>query len=301
MLLANIIQEVALKTGLTDRSRLLAYINSSLDEILDGMDFYDLYQEMAVETSKPIVTLPYFVRRLRGIKICGSRHETIRHTIVPLYHDGAYYVDGYVVRDLGAEVLHTAVQDTSKLNFEFTEGLSEDVQVTVVGRTDYAESASEVLEFGPERAVLETNNKYEHIIDIQKSNKTKSNLVVRDVLGNELCLIPNSYLTVRHIVLQVYEQDKELSTPLKFRILYIPNIPPLLNDTDSFPDLYGRILVHRSIMNIFLDVPDKLQLAEIYATKADNELKRVTRSLAEGQERLFKRSSRAFKDYIYHL
>lgn len=253
MSLRNILQKVATKTGadLTNQEQLdylIQEVNDVAKDLYVANDFPNSLIEqryyMTDDTELVRLVLPAEVGKLRAVRY--SDLVTGNITLVdmrPRYYTGNNWIDNsnflkFEVQSDNAPCKRE-IENASRIKFTLKKVETQDVIITVSGRTDFSQSFSEDVTIPAGSLSVWTVNNYEEIIFFTKNVITDSDVSITDIDDNEIAEIMNYAAESRYVLVQVstrlltevYLQPGYTRT---IEVLYKKKFRPMQKLTDEF-------------------------------------------------------------------
>jgi hypothetical protein len=253
MSLRNILQKVATKTGadLTNQEQLdylIQEVNDVAKDLYVANDFPNSLVEqryyMTDDTELVRLVLPAEVGKLRAVRYSDLVTGSI--TLVdmrPRYYYGNNWVDNrnflkFEVQSDNAPIKRE-IENASRITFTLKKVETQDVIITVAGRTDFSQSFSEDVTIPAGSLSATTVNNYEDIASFTKNVITDSDVLITDIDGNEIAEIMNYAAESRYVLVQVstrlvtevYLQPGYTRT---IEVLYKKKFRPMQKLTDEF-------------------------------------------------------------------
>lgn len=275
---------VAMTTSIADGDLLNQKINAAADEIWNSVDLPGCLQEDYFNLGESaVITLPYYVHRIRKVKPCEFGINTKLNGPIPAYSDHYYTNSPWNWRILRETPLMRDIEEASTLEIRPEIQLESDVLISFAGPTDVADRGQETVTLSAGESSVQTVNRYEDLDLLQKHSKTAANLHVYDAKGNEVAFIPNHILPAKNTQIQVYTRCDSNMLNRCLSVLYKPILPYMSEDLDVFPEPYGHALVVKVLEWFKIDVKEALEHASLYATKSSSMFARASGDFETGQ------------------
>jgi len=237
-MLKDIIEFVMSRTNLTRESS-LREINYAWRETWKSDDLPDSLFEITMEPidSNSRLSLPWYVYQLRGVKQNFLRMRIHLNTPRPFYQDDSYVQSPFVWRLLGTSPLIRSITNATTVNLSFTEPVTEEVIVSLIGPDDNGSNVREQITFAPNETTKRSTKRYTDFSTITKDKITETDLIVTDASSNELARVPNLDFEARNMVIQITDKCFVCANFCRcFDILYKKKVPYLYYDEQYVPD-----------------------------------------------------------------
>lgn len=280
MILKDFLRQVASRSANVDNQTLLDLTNSAAQELWDSSDFPGSLEEgnfKPYDLDQAFVSLPYYVDSIRGVKPCQLETTEV-YSKSAGFHPDFYLYSPWMWREIGRTALKRDLEEASQLTIKRVHPKSQQsVLVYLSGQTDVAASESEIVAFDPGDITKQTEKAYEHVMLLGKDISTDSDFQVLDSAGNEVGFIPNNYLEVNHLVIQIQERCSCACACgcTCVQILYKRKLAPFTGDLDLIPPGIENALLMKVQEWIDLRGTDTLERASLMAQKSDSLWNRV--------------------------
>lgn len=286
MIFKDLKELVAATISIADGDLLNQKINSAAEEIWNSVDLPGCLQEDFFNLGDTaIITLPYYVYRIRKVKPCEFGVNTTVEGPIPAYSDHYYSNSPWKWRILRETPLMRDIEEASTLEIRPEIPLESDVLISLAGPTDVADRGQETVTLSAGESSVQTTMRYEDLDLLQKHSKTAANLRVYDAAGNEVAFLPNHILPARNTQIQVYSRCDNSFLNRCLAVLYKPVLPYMAEDLDVFPEPYGQALLIKVLEWFKIDTKESLEHASLYATKSSSMFARASGDFTEGQSK----------------
>lgn len=222
-----------------------AYLDARINKLAE--DFYNLHDlpgslkeiiGFLTDLTERLVSLPHYVGDLRATRYYDCPFKIELRDIRPRYATDGWTTQLLDYREIGTSTLWVDNVEWSGLVFSLPEGeVSEkDLVITIVGATPVASNVEErVTLLTGENSVSSVNNWIEAPRVIEKNAPNNFDILVADINGIELALIPNNELLSTYSIWQVNDDSFQtigIGNSLEF--LYKEKYRYLVNDYDEF-------------------------------------------------------------------
>jgi len=243
---------VTLATQLQKKSLISLWINQAAEDLYTSDDLPGCLREQVfdLDLSDGMVTLPWYVYKIRGLRNVNWWNSISQHD-----HRMRYSTNGYKefwnygwmrdvwrvkeVRAIGRSITNAAPL-TLKIPLPETVAFA----VNITGSNNNSVRLTEKITFSAGVTEMTTVNSFINpynefpIESIIKNIPTTYDLTIKDANDLEIAKIPNSELSSRYTVIQVFDNGVilPLSTDCNCtEVLFKYKLSPMLNDFDSFP------------------------------------------------------------------
>ncbi len=282
-MLNDVLKLVQSRTGLNDVDA-LREVNFAWRELWDMDDLPGSLWEVSISPENqvpPRMSLPWYIGQIRGVKMNWQRERMTLNTPHVYYQNNEYYQSPFTWRILGKSPLMRSITNATRLDLTLGQNESAIVSVTIIGPTDTAAQTTETIVFPIGTRTKSTVNNFVDINSITKSTITANDISVKDSLGQEIAILPNSEYEASNTIVQIL--DKCMGTCFTcgcFDIFYKLPLPILYNVNQLIPN--ESALVHKTLELITLNKPDQMPLAAAYHQKADGMLANANANAAWG-------------------
>jgi hypothetical protein len=271
-MLIDVLEFVQARTQLT-REVALREINYAWRELYNADDLPNSVFELTITPvdASAIISLPYYVGTLRGVKqnVMGRERVTLL-TPRPYYQDQTYFQSPFTWRILGVSPIKQSVLNSTTVTLTFDQPVTAQVVVTLSGPDDRGENAREQITFGIGDITKESTKRFADFLQISKDIYTTNNLRVLNAIDSEIAVVPNTAYESKYTITQITDQCNEACNWCRcFDILYKRVCPVLFFDEDP---LYGmeNVLMTKTLEWITMPKDGQLNLASAYGEKARN-------------------------------
>jgi len=230
------------------RNTVLRLINSAASELYHSQDLVGSLREQVFNadlTDNWQITLPYYVRTIRGVRQPGKLMTQVE-SMVPRYTTEDWAAHSLRWRQKYITPLEHSLDAATKLNFQLSGAETFDLSIFVTGSTPQAERVTETVVI---LAGATTGSTVNNFIDfpgvkvIRKSGYTNNNLIASNDAGVEVAFIPNCELEGRNTIIQVVNTSCGCAQTtcqggtgcMCWEILYKLHFMPFVLDYDEFP------------------------------------------------------------------
>lgn len=296
----SLIQQVSETIGVLPDSQnkegqVLEWLNRAAVMIYDQYDLPGsvFEQFFCVDNNQHVVTFPWYVGALRGVRWHESSRLVTLTDMRPRYH-GTPWTQPYLKwRQINSTPLHTPLTNAGPLTFQISAAETQPFDVIVNGQTSTAANITEIVTFTPGNLVKSTVNLFEPespfgITAIKKSAYTNSDVVILNSLTQgEIGRIPNNQLYASNMRVQIL--DWNASTPFIIgedcvEVLYKQRFSPFVNIDSIWTDeRLVQALVY-CVKYIFALEKEKLDIAGASKDMFETICKKVCENLESGTE-----------------
>jgi hypothetical protein len=298
--MTSLIQQVAETVGVlpdaTDKEAIiLAWLNRAGVMLHDQYDFPGAVVEQffCVDNSEHVVTFPWYVGAIRGVRWNESSRLVTLKDMRPRYHNSPW-TQGYLTwRQLQGTPLHTPQTQAGTLTFTITAAEEDSFDVIIVGQTATASCLTEVITFQPGDLTKVSTNQYAvesptGIVALKKTIYTQSDVQVTQTAdATSLAVIPASQLAAANLRIQIL--DWNVSTPFIqgedcVEVLYKKRFSPFV-DLNSIwtDDRLVQGLVY-AVKYIYAFEKEKLEIAGAAKAMYEEICSKVCENLESGQQ-----------------
>lgn len=256
MSLAKILLDISNELSISaqndnERLYLIGKINDAGKELWESNDLPGSLRECtfnidtaAQESSQ--VSLPFYVDKIRGL-----RFSAIQGGKIPLNDQRPryYYGRGWGANSFAfpwrktreAYPLQREIVNASVLTFTVALVEIEDIIINIVGKTDNSDRFNEVVTIVAGTLTADSIGNYEDITTLSKNAVNTNNIIVTDVEGNEISIIPNSELAPRYTIIALVDANTQFNVIPNYNcyssvdVLYKQRFTPLVNLSDEYP------------------------------------------------------------------
>lgn len=295
MPLIDILQRYATITGVRlvesgSRAAAVDLINAGARKLyqMDDMEGCLYEQVFDFDLTNELVTLPWYVERLRGVRCRDSKTPLTLIDKRPRYQYGKYYQDTLDFRVKQKVSTTQDVTNESSLTFTIPSTNGEAFDVVVVGSTANKSKEQEVLSFSATDTTKTTTNSFvgfPHIRGIYKNKQTQYDVTVTDASSNVVATIPSHRKSSEYLLVQIRDSDFTVAGTNKcYEILFKWAYEELIDDYDEFvcPG-FDDAIYHMALAEYYMKSKDPVENAKAEAEK--REAKDVARRLNRDNNR----------------
>lgn len=222
--MTSLIQQVAETVGVlpdaTDKEAIiLAWLNRAAVMVYDQYDLPGsiVEQFFCVDNSQHVITFPWYVGAIRGVRWNESSRLVTMRDMRPRYHNSPWTQNYLAWRQIQGSPLHTPQTQTGTLTFTITVAETDSFEVVVIGQTATASCLTEVITFQPGDLTKVSVNQYAAesptgIVTLKKSIYTQSDVQVTQTADEtSLAVIPANQLAANNLRIQIL--DWNVTTP----------------------------------------------------------------------------------------
>lgn len=297
-ILNNIAEIVGQKPSDTvGRNTLLGYVNRAARELYETNDLPGCLREseFCIDDSTGLITLPWYVDGIRGIRFVDSGEPIRVLNVRSQYSYRQVTQPLYSFRVVRRTPLEVTLSAAGTVSFVIAEAQTSAFSVTITGQTTDATLAVENLVFAPGETAKTTAKQYMQDSPLGITALTKSAVTTCDVLVKQtsdlaqIAVIPNRLFEARNQLVQLYYEN----TPITFsddcvQVLYKLPFMPLHYDYDSFFNsnledaLAWKVQEHWFARQ---NDPERAQMAMLASAKVIDVVRRTAQN-QESQEEL---------------
>ena len=214
----SLIQQVSETVGVLPdsqdkESQVLGWLNRAAVMIYDQYDLPGsvFEQFFCVDNNQHVVTFPWYVGAIRGVRWHDSSRLITLTDMRPRYH-GVPWTQPYLKwRQIQSTPLHTPLTNAGPLTFQINAAETQPFDVIVNGQPSRAANVTEILTFNVGDTVKSTVNLFEPespfgITSIKKSIYTNSDVVIlNSATQGEIGRIPNNQLYASNLRVQILD------------------------------------------------------------------------------------------------
>lgn len=270
-MLKDIVEFVKSRAGIPDRSTALREINFAWREIWNIDDLPNSLFEITVVPSDGLamLTLPFFVGKVRGVKCNRSRIRVELNSPRARYQSDEYIKSPFTWDILGTTPLKQNIVNCSTLDLTIVEPESEELVVTLMGPTDNTSEDREQVIFAPGELTKRTKKRFVDLIGLSKNILTQSDVQVTGPNREDLATIPNCYFGANNIIIQIREKNTTFCPDCECYDVLYKRVPPILyHDETPIPNGYDEALMTKTLEWITLPKDGQEQKMLLYAEKA---------------------------------
>lgn len=279
-------------TSTEDKSYLDAQINQIALDIFNEHDLVgSLFETIGFLTdyTEKLISLPSYVGDVRGIRYYGTPYFQTLRDIRPRYGTEGWGFQLFDFREIGTSTLWVDNNEWSSLVFSLPEGeVSEkNITISIVGATPLASQVEEKLTLATgQNSVTSVNNWIETPRVIEKNAPNNFDILVSDINGIELALIPNSELKSLYSIWQVMDDSFiSITSAQSFEVLYKERYKLLVNDYDEFlTGKYDEVIIWKFLAEYWGKQEGKETLAENAVIAYNMKMSNVNKNKAKGKK-----------------
>ena len=216
-----------------------ARINYAAEELYNNNDLIGCMQEciLKVDTTTKQVALPNYIGHIRGIRWYEDVAPKGFQDIRPRYSEmGSSYLNSIKWRDKGRTPLALPIIHDARLTFTLIDVETEEVQITIIGKTETSHRAKETVAICAGQLSVSTSESFKEVYSIRKNKVTLHDIVVLDLEDRELAIIPANEKSVDYSLIQIYEDGTggSSSMPDGVEVLYKARYIPMVFEEDEF-------------------------------------------------------------------
>lgn len=248
----SLIQQVSETIGVLPDSQdkeaqVLAWLNRAAVMIYDQYDLPgSVFEQLfCVDNNKFVITFPWYVGAIRGVRWHDSSRLVTMRDMRPRYHAVPWTQPYLQWRQIAPTPLHTPLTNAGSLTFEISAREETPFDVIVNGQTSTAANTTETLTFSVGDLTKTTVNLFEPespfgVTSIKKSRPTNSDVIVRSASTRiEVGRIANNQLYAANIRVQIL--DWNAGTPFILgedcvEVLYKQRFSPFVNLNSIWTD-----------------------------------------------------------------
>lgn len=308
----SLIQQVSETVGVLPDSQdkeaqVLAWLNRAAVMIYDQYDLPGsvFEQFFCVDNNKFVITFPWYVGAIRGVRWHDSSRLVTMRDMRPRYH-GVPWTQPYLQwRQISATPLHTPLTNAGPLTFQISAAETQPFDIIINGQTSMAANTTEIITFTPGDLVKNSVNLFEPenpfgITSIKKSAYTSSDVAVLvSATQAEVGRIANNQLYASNIRVQIL--DWNAGTPFILgedcvEVLYKQRFSPFVNLNSIWTDeRLVQALVY-GVKYICAFEKEKMDVAEASKQVMSEICKGVCENLESGTELMVQTERHAAQD-----
>lgn len=189
------------------------------------------------------VSFPYYVGKIRGVRNYNRQGFQINlQTMAPRYAKGRWGNEKPLLNFRVKETspISRKIDNTGIVTFTLARAETVEVQINVVGSTDFSDSFEELLTIPAGQLSAVTTEQYNDFEVIEKRDYNTYNITITSIDGTVLGTIPNRLLAPKYQIIQIindgYTGRFFQSTPFNLiEVLYKQAFTPFVNLYDNFP------------------------------------------------------------------
>lgn len=284
MPLKYILDQFCNKIGLdpaqeTQRSVALRFINEGAKELYDESDMAGSLMEALFKINgDQTVAFPSYFGDLRAARPFDTQVPIHITQMRPRYNVVNWPEMWRNYRIKNKHALHTSVRNQSVFTVTVHAVENPPVEVTIVGSSDYSDRISETLVM--DSVTKTTTNTFNDVVSFTKNRYNGYNVVLTDVDGLEMAVIPNNQLQSEYLHIDVSSlpwanNDGGSIQAHWVEVLYKKRLALLSVDSDEFPAMgYDEVVVNKALQ-LYYQETEKTDLAIAYDQKATRTLGRI--------------------------
>ena len=308
----SLIQQVSETVGVLPDSQdkeaqVLAWLNRAAVMIYDQYDLPGsvFEQFFCVDNNKFVITFPWYVGAIRGVRWHDSSRLVTMRDMRPRYH-GVPWTQPYLQwRQISATPLHTPLTNAGPLTFQISAAETQPFDIIINGQTSMAANTTEIITFTPGDLVKNSVNLFEPenpfgITSIKKSAYTSSDVAVLvSATQAEVGRIANNQLYASNIRVQIL--DWNAGTPFILgedcvEVLYKQRFSPFVNLNSIWTDeRLVQALVY-GVKYIYAFEKEKMDVADASKQVMAEICKGVCENLESGTELMVQTERHAAQD-----
>jgi|TARA_R110000824_G_scaffold11801_3_gene51864 hypothetical protein len=294
MPLIDILTPLAVQTGLrldnaNSKQKAIDIVNEGARRLYESTDMqFCLYEQVFdFDLTNELVTLPYYVDIVRGIRCQSSNMPLTLIDKRPRYQYGKYYQDALDIRVKQKVALNRDLENESPFTFTISAQNDEAFTVTVVGSTSSRDRVEETLSFSATDVTKTTVNSFLNhppLRGIYKNKRTKYNVVVTDASANEIAEIASHRKESKYLMVQIRDPSLTGSGSKCYEILYKYVYEPFDTDYSDFvcPGFDDAIL-HMALSVFYMASKDQEEMVK--AVAEEGVAKKIARNINKDSER----------------
>ena len=262
-------------------------------------------QFFCVDNNKFVITFPWYVGAIRGVRWHDSSRLVTMRDMRPRYH-GVPWTQPYLQwRQISATPLHTPLTNAGPLTFQISAAETQPFDIIINGQTSMAANTTEIITFTPGDLVKNSVNLFEPenpfgITSIKKSAYTSSDVAVLvSATQAEVGRIANNQLYASNIRVQIL--DWNAGTPFILgedcvEVLYKQRFSPFVNLNSIWTDeRLVQALVY-GVKYIYAFEKEKMDVADASKQVMAEICKGVCENLESGTELMVQTERHAAQD-----
>jgi len=308
----SLLQQVCETVGILPDSRdkeaqALAWLNRAAVMIYDQYDLPGsvFEQFFCVDNNKHVITFPWYVGAIRGVRWHDSSRLVTTRDMRPRYHAVPWTQPYLQWRQIASTPLHTPLTNAGLLTFQINAREETPFDVIINGQTSTAANTTEIITFTPGDTVKTSVNLFEPespfgITAIKKSRATNSDVIVRMAATQaEIGRIANNQLYAANLRIQIL--DWNAGTPFILgedcvEVLYKQRFSPFVNlDSIWTDERLVQGLVY-GVKYIYAMEKEKMDVASANKDMMTEICKGVCENLESGTELMVQTERHAAQD-----
>jgi len=270
---SNILEDILAYTGKSistdaEKAKYKRNINKNAFELYRDYDLVGSLREQffLVDPDEDQITLPWYIWQVRGVRFKDGRYKIDQLDMRPRYQSNAWEPTMFTEwRKLHRVPLAKTPVSDGPFTISIPIVESEDIIIYITGATATSSRFVETLTIvaGTLSVTSSTtfvagNNNF-GIESISKNRTTTQDLIIKDVTGVEIAVLPNSNSHTTYYLYAISSMFGEGNHECEvFEVLYKTAFVPFFNDTDEYPcDAYDDAIVEKYLHWWFLHIqPD---------------------------------------------
>jgi hypothetical protein len=268
-MLKDVIDFVMSRAGIADRAQALREINFAWVDLWNSSDLPNSVFELTAkpEDSTAIISLPWYVGTIRGVRLSASKVRVHVFDQRPFYQDNKFYQNTLEWKILGVSPTRSHVINATTLDLSIDIAEAEEFHVYLKGATDSASDDLEIVTFQPGDVTKATVKRMTQFTSITKDLITKSDVAIVGANEEDLGIIANCEYEARNQVIQITDKCVIESNFCRcFDILYKRPAPLLIHEYTSTP--YDSVLMTKTMEWITLPKEGQEEKAALYGIKS---------------------------------
>jgi len=308
----SLLQQVCETVGILPDSRdkeaqALAWLNRAAVMIYDQYDLPGsvFEQFFCVDNNKHVVTFPWYVGAIRGVRWHDSSRLVTTRDMRPRYHAVPWTQPYLQWRQIASTPLHTPLTNAGPLTFQISTPETTPFDIVVNGQTSVAANATETITFAVNDLVKTSVNLFEPespfgVTSIKKTRATNSDVIIRQAATQEeIGRIANNQLYAANLRVQIL--DWNAGTPFILgedcvEVLYKQRFSPFVNlDSIWTDERLVQGLVY-SVKYLYAMEKEKMDIANANKDLMAETCKKVCENLESGTELMIQTERHAAQD-----
>lgn len=284
-MLYDIITELAQELGRelsnsADRLWLVQQINHAARELYGTNDIRGCEWEKVfnVGTTDQQIALPWYVQEIIAVRDYDTRVNVQQVDMRPRYARSGwkkpYLQEPYLQwRQKGDSALQRNLNDEAAITLSLPSGCAATAAMTlyVTGSNEQSSRVVEAVQFAVGDTTKTTTNFFSDIKSIRRGALTSTyDLLVTDIEGNEIAMLPNNQQQTRYSLVQILDRDEVNNEARLVEVLYKKRFEPMVVDTDTFSsgDTYDKVIYWKTLELILAKQDGKEDKAAMCGNKA---------------------------------
>lgn len=308
----SLLQQVCETVGILPDSRdkeaqALAWLNRAAVMIYDQYDLPGsvFEQFFCVDNNKHVITFPWYVGAIRGVRWHDSSRLVTMRDMRPRYHAVPWTQPYLQWRQIAATPLHTPLTNAGPLSFEISAREETPFDIIVNGQTSVAANATETITFAVGDLVKTSVNLFQPenpfgVTSIKKTRATNSDVIIRQAATQEeIGRIANNQLYAANLRVQIL--DWNAGTPFILgedcvEVLYKQRFSPFVNlDSIWTDERLVQGLVY-GVKYLYAMEKEKMDVASANRELMAETCKKVCENLESGTELMVQTERHAAQD-----